>query len=73
MGSVRVPSCRWCMFVSCVHPLAVHNAAFCMTCFIGRIECPHPVAVSAFMICRGVCACNEMLLMCVLYVSVGDQ
>ena len=20
------------MFVSCVHPVAVHNAAFCMTC-----------------------------------------
>ena len=24
-------SCR-CMFVSCVHPVAVLNAAFCMTC-----------------------------------------
>ena len=22
---------------------------------------PHPVAVSAFMICRGLCACTEML------------
>ena len=21
-----------CMFVSCVHPVAVRNAAFCMTC-----------------------------------------
>ena len=30
---------------------------------------PHPVAVSAFMICRGVWACTEMLWMCVLYVS----
>ena len=28
---------------------------------------PHPVAVSAFMICRGLCACTEMLWMCVLY------
>ena len=27
---------------------------------------PHPVAVSAFMICRGLCACTEMLWMCVL-------
>ena len=26
---------------------------------------PHPVAVSAFMICRGLCACTEMLWMCV--------
>ena len=27
-----VSSCRCCMFVSCVHPVAVLNAAFCMTC-----------------------------------------
>ena len=34
---------------------------------------PHPVAVSAFMICRGLCACTDMLWMCVLYVSVGSK
>ena len=28
----RFSSCRCCMFVSCVHPVAVLNAAFCMTC-----------------------------------------
>ena len=27
---------------------------------------PHPVAVRAFIICKGVCACTEMLWMCVL-------
>ena len=27
-----VSSCRCCMFVSCVHPVAVLNAVFCMTC-----------------------------------------
>ena len=32
MGSVSVSSCRCCMFVICVHPVAVLNAAFCMTC-----------------------------------------
>ena len=32
MGSVSVSSCKCCMFVSCVHPVAVLNAAFCMTC-----------------------------------------
>ena len=32
MESVSVLSCRCCMFVSCVHPVAVLNAAFCMTC-----------------------------------------
>ena len=31
MGSVNVTSCR-CMFVSCVHHVAVLNATFCMTC-----------------------------------------
>ena len=34
---------------------------------------PHPVAVSAFMICRGLCACTETLWMCVLYVSCGSK
>ena len=29
MGSVSVSSCRCCMFVSCVYPVAVLNAAFC--------------------------------------------
>ena len=32
MGSVGVSSCKCCMFVSCVHPVAVLNAAICMTC-----------------------------------------
>ena len=32
MGSVSVSPFRCCMFVSCVHPVAVLNAAFCMTC-----------------------------------------
>ena len=33
---------------------------------------PHPVTVSAFMICRGLCACTEMW-MSVLYVSFGSK
>ena len=37
MGSVRVSSCRCCMFVSCVHPVAVLNTAFCMTCSLLRL------------------------------------
>ena len=32
MGSVSVSSCRSCMFVSCVHHVAVDNAAFYITC-----------------------------------------
>ena len=31
MGSVSVSSCMCYMFVSCVHPVAVLNAGFCMT------------------------------------------
>ena len=103
MGSVSVSSYRCCMFVSCVHPVAVFNAAFCMTCSLlmlvedtigdhtegayssaGLITAlweamsvsfclPHPVAVSAFMICRVLCACTEMLWMCVLYVSFASK
>ena len=34
---------------------------------------PHHVAVSAFIICMGLCACTEMLWMCVLYVSFGTK
>ena len=34
---------------------------------------PHPVAVGDFLICRGLCACTEMLWMCVLYVSFGSK
>ena len=30
-GRMSVSSCVCCMFVSFVHPLAVLNAAFCMT------------------------------------------
>ena len=32
MGSMSVSSCRCCMFMSCVHPVAVLNTVFCMTC-----------------------------------------
>ena len=31
-GNVSVSSGRCCMLVSCVHHVAVLNAAFCMTC-----------------------------------------
>ena len=31
MGSVSVSSCRCCMFVVCLHPVAVLNAEFYMT------------------------------------------
>ena len=38
MGRVSVSSCRCYMLVSCVHPVAVLNAAFCMTCSLLMFE-----------------------------------
>ena len=32
LGSISVSSCRCCLFVSCVHYMAVLNAAFSTTC-----------------------------------------
>ena len=34
---------------------------------------PLPVAVSAFIICRGLCVCTEMLCMGVLYEIFGSK
>ena len=34
---------------------------------------PHPVAVNAFLICRSLCACTEMLWMCVLCVNFESK
>ena len=50
VGSMSVSSCICCKFVSCVHPVAVVSAAFCMTCrsrmkeaTIGKRHTPEPV------------------------------
>ena len=32
MGNVHISSRKCCIFMSCVHPVVVPNAAFCMTC-----------------------------------------
>ena len=37
MGSARVSSCRCCMFVFCVHPVSLLNAAFSMTCSLSMM------------------------------------
>ena len=31
-GSMCVSSCRWCVFVSVVHPVAILSAVFCVIC-----------------------------------------
>ena len=79
MGSVSVSSCVCicCMFVSCVHPVAVLNDAFCMTyrlvMLVEDARGDHMEEAYFFWICRGLCACTEMLWMCVLYVSFGSK
>ena len=46
-------------------------------CLVGSHEClllfTPSCSVSAFMICRGLCACTEIVWMCVLYVSFGSK
>ena len=37
LGSMSVSSCRCCMFVSCVHAVAVLNAEFCLTCSLLKL------------------------------------
>ena len=32
MGSVSISSCRCCVFVSVVHPVAILSAVFCVIC-----------------------------------------
>ena len=44
--------------------IGVMSASFCL---------PHLVAVSVFIISRGLCACTKMLWMCGLYVSFGSK
>ena len=80
MGSMSVLSCRCCIVVPCVHPVAILKGAFCMTCSLLMLVedatgdhmeerysmsvsfcLPHPVAVSAFIICRDLYVGTEML------------
>ena len=58
-----------CFYVCCSDCVGVCGNVWCVVSFC----LPHPVAVSAFMICRDLCACTEMLWMCVLYVSFGSK
>ena len=58
------------MFASCVHPMAVLNAAFCMTCSLLMLV---EDARGDHSDRSGLCACTEMLCMCVLYVSFGSK
>ena len=73
---VSVSSYRCCMFVSCALLMLVNDArgnhmeeaysrAGLMTALLIAMRVsfclPHPIEVSAFIICRGLCVCTEKL------------
>ena len=63
MGSVSVSSCRCCMFVSCVHPVAVLNAAFCMTCsLLMLVEDAHSPSFPLTLLMKMIIAQKSALL-----------
>ena len=74
MGSMCVSSCRWCVFVSVVHPVAILSAVFCVICsllkFVSYTSSDNMVEtysniglVMALFIARILSFCSTMLLM----------
>ena len=68
MLSMSVSSCRWLMLVEEArgdHMEEAYSRTGLMTALsVARSVCfclPHPVAVSAFIICSGLGTCTEML------------
>ena len=63
MGRVCVSSCRCCVFVSVVHPVAIQSAMFCVICsllmFVSDASGDHMVEMS-----------SNMGLVMVLYVAM---
>ena len=72
MGNLSVSSRRCCMFVSCVHTMAVLNAAFCMTCSLLMLVedaryylvCVVPSQYSVVFCTRVAWVCLVCLLLC---------
>ena len=56
MGSMSVSSCIYSMCVSCVHPVAVLNAEFCMTCSLSMLVISCPLWSSVYECQRLECA-----------------
>ena len=64
MGSIFVSVCRWCVFVSSVHPVIVRSAEFCLACNLFMF-------VFDMMGDRIVLAYSRMCLVIVLYVMMS--
>ena len=86
MGSVNVSSCICCMFVSCVHPVIVLNAAFCIPCSLlmlvedakgDHMEEGYSSTITVALDMRKAFDTVNIhtltLWMCVLYMSFGSQ
>ena len=59
MGSMRVSSCRCCVFVSVVHPVAILSAVFCVICsllmFVSDASGDHMVETYSSMVLLWLC------------------
>ena len=68
MGRVCVSSCRWCVFVSVVHPVAILGAVFCVICsllmFVSDASGDHYGGnVLEYGSCYGVVCCDDRVLL----------
>ena len=79
MSRVCVSSCRCCVFVSDVHPVAILSAVFCvirsLLMFVSDASGDHMeeiVDVSDLSICIFLCG-FVVISMCLLYVSLGSR
>ena len=65
MGSMCVSSCRCCVFVSVVHPVAILSAVFCVICsllmFVSDAIGDHMVETYGF--CYGFVCCEDRFLL----------
>ena len=89
LGRVCVSSCRCCMFVSVVHPVAILSAVFCVIfCLLklvsdasgdhmvetySSIGLVMALYVSGLSICIVLRAFVVVIYMCLLYMSLGSR
>ena len=59
MGRVRVSSCRCCVFVSVVHPVAILSGVFCVICsllmFVSDASGDHMVRLTRVWVLLWLC------------------
>ena len=67
MGSVCVSSCRCCVFVSVVQPVAILSAVFCVFCsllmFVSDASVDHMVETYSSIVFYGFLCCNDRFIL----------